>query len=79
MFVTDQKIAEVADEMQSLFEVGSLHSQSKIGVIARHAEEALADNGLPTRKSLCLVVAKVALMTWHETIHQTKKEMAAAQ
>ena len=49
----DQKIAEVADEMQSLFEVGPLHSQSKIGVIARHAQEALADNGLPTRKSLC--------------------------
>lgn len=79
MFVTDQKIAEVADEMQSLFEVGQLHSQSKIGIIARHAREALADNGLPTRKSLCLVVAKVALMTWQETIHQTKQEMAAAQ
>lgn len=72
MFVTDQIIAEVADEMQSNFEVGSLHSQSSIGAIARVAQEQLADRGLPTRKSLCFVVAKVALNTWHETIHQVK-------
>ena len=76
MFITDQIIANVADEMQSTFEGGTLHSRSKIGVIARHAKEALADNGLPTRQSLCFVVAKVALMTWDETIHDTKCQLA---
>lgn len=72
MFVTDQTIAEVADAMQSDFEVGSLHSQSSIGAIARRAQEELADRGLPTRKSLCFTVAKAALMTWQEKIHNVK-------
>ena len=45
MFVTDQIIANVADEMQSTFEGGTLHSRSKIGEIARHAKEALAEAG----------------------------------
>ena len=72
MFVTDQKIAEIADEMQSLFEVGDLHTQSSAKAIAWKAKEALADNGFPTRQSLCFVVAKAALMTWQETVHQTK-------
>tara|TARA_R110000787_G_C13205475_1_gene424524 strand:+ start:409 stop:639 length:231 start_codon:yes stop_codon:yes gene_type:complete len=76
MFVTDKIIANVADEMQSTFEGGTLHSRSKIGEIARHAKEALADNGLPTRQSLCFVVAKVALMTWQETVHGTKAQLA---
>jgi len=72
MFVTDEKIAEIADNLQSAFEVGSLHSQSSIREIAAHAAEELADNGLPTRKSLCFVVAKVALMNWIEMTMQTK-------
>ena len=76
MFVTDEKIAEVADEMQNLFEVGPLHSQSTIKQIAWKAKETLEDMGLPSRKSLCFVVAKVALMTWQETIHQTKVELS---
>ena len=76
MFVTDQKIAEMADNLQSAFEVGSLHSQSSIREIAAHAADELADNGLPTRKSLCFVVAKVALATWTETTIQTKAALS---
>lgn len=76
MFVTDQKIAEIADNMQSAFEVGSLHSHSSINTIAEHAADELADNGLPTRPSLCLVVAKVALAAWIETTIQTKAALA---
>tara|TARA_R110002072_G_scaffold90873_1_gene203107 strand:+ start:566 stop:796 length:231 start_codon:yes stop_codon:yes gene_type:complete len=75
MFVTDQIIAEVADEMQNLFEVGDLHTRSSVKSIAWKAKDALADNGLPTRLSLCFVVAKTALMTWQETVHQTKTEL----
>ena len=76
MFVTDQTIAEIADNLQSAFEVGSLHSRSSISEIANHAADELADAGLPTRRSLCLVVAKVALMTWTETTLQTKAALA---
>lgn len=70
MFITDDKITEIAQEMQSRFEF-DLHSQSSIKKIARVAQEELADRGLPTRKSLCFVVAKNALAIWQETIHQT--------
>lgn len=76
MFVTDQKIAEIADNLQNAFEVGPLHSQSSISEIAAHAADELADNGLPTRRSLCLVVAKVALATWIEKTVQTKAALA---
>ena len=76
MFVTDQIISEVADGMLNNFEGGTLHSRSSIREIASHAKEELADRGLPTRKSLCFVVAKVALMAWQEEIHATKQRLA---
>ena len=76
MFVTDQKIAEVADDLQCHFEVGDLHTRSSVKAIAWKAKEELAEHGLPTRQSLCFVVAKVALATWHETVHQVKVELA---
>ena len=72
MYVKPNQIAEIADNMQPLFESGPLHSRSRIGEIARHAAEELADAGLPTRRSLCFVVAKVALATWQETITQAR-------
>ena len=76
MFVTDEKIAGVAEDLMPLFEIGDLHSRTKIGKIAIHAKEALREHGMPTRFSLCCVVAKVALMFWQEKILQTKKEGA---
>ena len=76
MYVTPNQIAEIADNMQPLFEIGSLHSRSRIGEIARHAAGELADAGLPTRRSLCFTVASVALATWQETIAQTRKAIS---
>jgi len=76
MFVTDEKIAEVAEDLLPLFEVGDLHSRTKVGKIAIHAKEALQEHGLPTRFSLCCVVAKVALTTWQEQILKTKNAAA---
>jgi len=73
MFVTDQKIAEVAEDLLPLFEVGDLHSRTRVGKIAIHAKEALQEHGMPTRFSLCCVVAKVALAAWQEEILKTKK------
>ena len=72
MYVTNEQIIKVAQEMQSYFEF-DLHSKSSIEAIARIAQEELAERGLPTRKSLCFVVAKNALTIWQETIHQTKQ------
>lgn len=76
MFVTNAQIEKVADQMQPLFEIGSLHSRSRIGEIARHAAGELADAGLPTRRTLCFVVANVALATWQETIAQTRATLS---
>ena len=76
MFVTDKKIAEVAEDLLQLFEVGDLHSRTKVGKIAIHAKEALLEHGLPTRRSLCCVVAEVALMTWQEEVLKTKQAVA---
>jgi hypothetical protein len=71
MFVSAETVIEIASDMQSRFEF-DLHSQSSISEIARAAREELADRGLPTRKSLSVVIAKVALMTWQSTIFETK-------
>ena len=76
MFVDDRKIAEVAEDLLPLFEVGDLHSRTRVSAIAVHAREALQEHGLPTRFSLCCVVAKVALMAWQEDILKTKKAVA---
>ena len=72
MFVSDETINEIASDMQSLFEF-DLHSQSSISEIARAAREELADRGLPTRKSLAVVIAKVALMKWQSTVFEAKE------
>ena len=42
---------------------------SSIKEIVPEARAALADAGFPDRASLAVVVAKVALMKWRETIH----------
>ncbi len=68
-FVTDEQIDEVANDLQSSFEIGNLHSMSSIKEIVPEARAALADAGFPDRASLAVVVAKVALMKWRETIH----------
>ncbi len=76
MFVTDKKVAEIAEEILPHFEAGDLHSQSRTSEIARHAKEALAENGLPTRWSLCCTVAKVAQTAWREEIIKCKRAAA---
>ena len=72
MFVSDETINEIASDMQSLFEF-ALPSQSSVSEIARAAREELADRGLPTRKSLAVVIAKVALMKGQSTVFEAKE------
>ena len=73
MFVSDKIVKEIALELQPAFEHGNLYSRSSIREIAHHAREELATRKLPTRKSLCFVVAKLALALWHETIQKTNQ------
>jgi|TARA_R110000824_G_scaffold18671_1_gene73536 hypothetical protein len=73
MFVTNKIISEIAEDLQSEFEHGDLHSQSSISEIAQVVQNELLERQLPTRKSLAFVVAKNALNLWHETILQTTK------
>jgi len=78
MFVTDEKVNEVAEELLYQFEVGELHSRCSTGTVARAAMEVLADNGLPLRQSLAFVIAKKAQAAWIEQVHQTAKQIQAA-
>tara|TARA_R100000995_G_scaffold83423_1_gene59288 strand:+ start:1452 stop:1685 length:234 start_codon:yes stop_codon:yes gene_type:complete len=77
MFVSDQVIQEIASDMQPHFEF-ELHSQSSITEIASVAQDELANRGLPTRRSLAIVVAKVALMIFRGTVSQTKQALKGA-
>ena len=70
VFVSDDTINEIADDMQSAFHF-TLHSQSRIAEIVPVAREQLADRGLPTRASLCVVIAKRALMRFRATVEIT--------
>ncbi len=73
MFVTDKTISEIAETLQSDFENGDLHSRSNIHQIAKLAQQELSERELPIRKSLAIVIAKVALATWQETIFKTNQ------
>tara|TARA_R100001510_G_C7651400_1_gene209057 strand:- start:1417 stop:1650 length:234 start_codon:yes stop_codon:yes gene_type:complete len=75
MFVNNQTVKEIAIAIQPAFEVGALYSRSSIREVAQHAREELADRRLPTRKSLCFVVAKLALALWQETIEKTNQSI----
>jgi|TARA_R110000824_G_scaffold109107_1_gene256519 hypothetical protein len=76
MFVTNKIISEIAQDLQTDFENGDLHTKSNIHQIAKLVQSELADRQLPTRKSLAIVIAKISLTLWHETVFQTKKTLA---
>ena len=75
MFITNDRLLDVADGMQWRFDIGNLHSRSSLREVASEAQEELRDLGLPTRQSLAFVVAKMAIAQWHETIVSTRAEL----
>ena len=79
MFVNNKTVKEIALAIQPAFEFGNLYSRSSIREIAQHAREELAERKLPTRKSLCFVVAKLALALWHETIQKTNQAIGESK
>ena len=69
-FVTDDKIDALSSDIaENCWEVTSF---STVGQILPHVLDAMADEGLPNRKSLAIVIAKMTLAKWNETIVQTK-------
>jgi len=74
MFVTDDKIDALSTDIaENCWEVTSF---STVGQILPHVIDAMADEGLPNRKSLAIVIAKMTLAKWHESIVQTKAAIA---
>ena len=73
MFLTTDHIEEVAADLLPSFEVGNLNSRTPRRVVAAAAREALADRHLPTRRSLCYVVADVARTQWQAAILDTRR------
>ena len=44
--------------------------------ILPHVFDAMSDAGMPKRKSLAIVIAKMTLAKWHESIVQHKATLA---
>jgi len=63
-YVSDRRAYEVALDTLTLFEAGNLHSRSSTRQVARCVQRILTDEGLSTRWSLCLLIAKHAQIMW---------------
>jgi len=70
-YLTSEDLTEVAGSIQTSFEF-NLTSVSSIPEVARVVREELSDRGWPTRRSLCLCIAKLAKAMWQETIFNTR-------
>ena len=83
MYLTHDDCQEIAQAIQPAFEVGGLHSQSRLTEIAPRVRDELADNGYTRnvygRKSLVYAIAKMAQAMWIATIQKTQTEMAKGQ
>lgn len=77
-YATAEQIARCADDLLSAFAEGPLHSQSSTRQILPHAYVAMADHGLPARRSLALLIAKKAHAAWNEEIMRTRRALASA-
>ena len=75
-YISDETAHQIALDMQNCFMFGNLHSQSTIPEIAVRVRDELLDRRITARRSLCLMIAKMALAQWHGTIMLTKLEDA---
>jgi hypothetical protein len=58
--------------MQNIFLVGTFNSQSRVSHIAHAVAEHLGDEGIFPKRSLCLMIAKIALTMWIESNMKAK-------
>ena len=74
MFVTDDKIDALSSDIaENCWEINSF---STVRQILPHVFGAMSDAGMPKRKSLAIVIAKMTLAKWHEILVQTKATIA---
>lgn len=69
---SDPRLIRAQQTLQAAFEHGTLHSRSKAGEILSRAMDALADEGLPRRKSLALMIGRRAQTWWVGQIQACK-------
>ncbi len=77
-YVSKDIAHSIAQEALTCFEVGNLYSGSSLPDIARVVRDILADEGLSTRWSLCLMIARQARGMWFIRIQSTKKPRSIA-
>ena len=73
-FATNQDIDQAVAMMQTNFEFG-LHSRSSLGEVSEVVADLLADLGLPTRRSLVVLVARRSQLAWCGTVQRTKRKI----
>ncbi len=71
-FISRGEATEIAAEIQNLFLVGDLNSRSRVPQVAQRVAEHLRDEGVTPKRSLCLMIAKMALTMWIETTVNVK-------
>ena len=74
-YVSDERAHMVARETLAAFTAGNLHSRSSLLDIARRVRDILADEGLNTRWSLCVMIAKRARYMWFARVRNTKAQI----
>jgi hypothetical protein len=72
-YIPDSQVDNCADDLLTAFAEGPLHSQSSINQILPHAYVAMADHGLPARRSLAIVIAKRAQAAWQGEIMRVQR------
>ncbi len=77
-YVPDRIAHDIARETLTCFEAGNLYSGSCLPDIARRVRDILADEGLSTRWSLCLMIAKRARYMWFARIRNTQAHIGGA-
>ena len=77
MFVSEKVINEIANDVLVMFEVGDWNSRTPVRKMIPGVLDELADRGLPRRRSLAGLIAKVAAATWAETVLATKMKLEA--
>lgn len=71
-YTSNERLIEIAEDMQACFLVGGLHSRSSPNEVAVKAREHLMDEGLPYPRSVCFLVAKYARLIWVGEIEKVK-------
>jgi len=77
-YMSNNDCWKIAQLIQSSFEIGNLCSRSSLRDVSYAVQDCMQDEGfgeLTDRKSLVLLISKMALAEWESTITSTKNEI----